>query len=112
VSAPAQAAATAAILDQAHVEAGRGHNTRWRNWLATEIAAWGLRVYPSAANFLLVGFDHAGSRSAAAADDFLMSRGVIVRAVASYGLPQCLRISVGTEAGNRAAVGALREFLS
>lgn len=112
VSAPAQAAAVAAVRDSAHVEAGRAHNTHWRNWLATEIAALGLRVYPSVANFILVGFDATGPRSAAAADTFLAARGVIVRAVTSYGLPNCLRISVGAEAGNRAAVAALAEFLA
>lgn len=112
VSAPAQAAAVAAVKDEAHVAAGRAHNTRWRNWLAAEIAALGLKVYPSVANFILVGFDRTGSRTAAAADEFLASRGVIVRAVSSYGLPHCLRISVGSEEGNRAAVATLAEFMS
>ena len=112
VSAPAQAAALAAVNDRAHVEAARAHNTRWRQWLASEIAGLGLKVYPSVANFILIGFDEAGRRTAAAADAFLMQRGVIVRAVTAYGLPQCLRISVGTEEGNRAAVAALREFMS
>jgi histidinol-phosphate aminotransferase len=112
VSAPAQAAAIAAVRDQAHVSAGKAHNTRWRNWLATEIQALGLKVYPSVANFVLIGFDRAGPRTAAAADEFLASRGVIVRAVSSYGLPHCLRISVGSEEANRAAVAALAEFLA
>ena len=112
VSAPAQAAALAAVNDRAHVEAARAHNTRWRQWLASEIAGLGLKVYPSVANFILIGFDEAGRRTAAAADAFLMQRGVIVRAVTAYGLPQCLRVSVGTEEGNRAAVAALREFMS
>jgi histidinol-phosphate aminotransferase len=112
VSAPAQAAAIAAVRDQAHVAAGKAHNTRWRNWLSAEIQALGLKVYPSVANFVLVGFDRAGPRTAAAADEFLASRGVIVRAVSSYGLPDCLRISVGSEEGNRAAIAALAEFLA
>ncbi|MBU6155572.1 MAG: histidinol-phosphate transaminase [Alphaproteobacteria bacterium] len=112
VSAPAQAAAVAAVRDQAHVAAGRAHNSRWRNWLAAEIAALGLKVHPSVANFILVDFDRTGPRTAAAADEFLASRGVIVRAVSSYGLPHCLRISVGSEEGNRAAVAALAEFMA
>jgi histidinol-phosphate aminotransferase len=112
VSAPAQAAAIAAVRDQAHVAAGKAHNTRWRNWLSAEIQALGLKVYPSVANFVLVGFDRTGPRTAAAADEFLASRGVIVRAVSSYGLPDCLRISVGSEEGNRAAIAALAEFLA
>jgi len=111
VSTPAQAAACAAIRDTAHVEAGRAHNTRWRNWLAAEIKALGLQVNPSEANFLLVRFEDTGSRSAKAADEFLCRRGVIVRAVAAYGLPNCLRISVGSEEANRAAASTLREFM-
>ncbi|MFN9161687.1 MAG: pyridoxal phosphate-dependent aminotransferase, partial [Alphaproteobacteria bacterium] len=112
VSAPAQAAAVAAVKNEAHVAAGKAHNTRWRNWLAAEIAALGLKVHPSVANFILVGFERTGPRTAAAADAFLASRGVVVRAVSSYGLPHCLRISVGTEEGNRAAVAALAEFMA
>ena len=41
-----------------------------------------------------------------------MNRGVILRAVGAYGLPNCLRLSVGTEEGNKAAVAALEEFMS
>lgn len=112
VSTPAQAAASAAIRDTAHVEAGRAHNTRWRHWLTAQITALGLEVYPSEANFLLVSFETAGNRTAEAADEFLMRKGVIIRAVSAYGLPHCLRISVGSEEENTAAVAALREFMA
>ncbi len=112
VSTPAQAAAREAILDRAHMSASRSHNTHWRSWLEAEISSLGLRVFPSQANFLLVGFEAAGTRAAKAADDFLLRKGIIVRAVTAYGLPDCLRISVGTEEANRAVVAALREFLS
>jgi histidinol-phosphate aminotransferase len=112
VSTPAQAAAREAILDVSHISAARSHNTRWRSWLAAEIASLGLRVFPSQANFLLVGFHADGPRTAPAADEFLLRRGIIVRAVTAYGLPQCLRISVGSEDANRAVVAALREFMS
>jgi histidinol-phosphate aminotransferase len=39
-----------------------------------------------------------------------MSRGVILRSCASYALPQCLRLTVGSEDANRAVVAALKEF--
>ncbi len=112
LSTPAQAAAVAAVLDREHVARSREHNTRWRDWLSKEISALGLKVYPAAANFLLVEFPASGSRTASEADRFLMNRGVILRAVSAYGLPHCLRISVGTEEANRAAVAALQEFMS
>lgn len=112
VSTAAQAAAVAALQDQSHTADSKAHNTRWLVWLTEQISALGLKVYPSVANFLLVEFPAAGKHTAAAADDFLMKKGVIVRAVTAYGLPTCLRISVGTEEGNHAAVAALKEFMS
>lgn len=112
VSTAAQAAAVAALQDQVHVATSKAHNSQWLAWLSQQVAALGLKVYPSVANFLLVEFPSNGRHTAAAADDFLMKRGVIVRSVGAYGLPDCLRISVGTEEGNRAAIAALKEFMS
>jgi histidinol-phosphate aminotransferase len=112
VSTAAQAAAVAAIRDRAHVARSKAHNSEWLAWLTREVAALGLKVYPSVANFLLIEFPSVGAKTAAAADAFLMKRGVILRAVGAYGLPHCLRISVGTEEGNKAAVAALKEFMA
>jgi histidinol-phosphate aminotransferase len=112
VSAPAQAAAVAALADRDHLARSAAHNAQWRDWLATEVAALGLTVRPSVANFLLIEFPAGGKHTAAAADAFLLDRGIILRSVSAYGLPNALRISVGTQEGNRAAVAALREFLS
>ncbi len=111
VSSAAQAAAVAAIRDRAHVELCAQHNAKWLPWLAGRIAATGLNVRSSVANFLLIEFPPDGHKTAAAADAFLMSKGVILRSVAAYGLPHCLRISVGTEEANHAAVAALEEFM-
>jgi histidinol-phosphate aminotransferase len=41
-----------------------------------------------------------------------MSRGVIMRGCRSYDLPQCLRLTIGSEEANLAALGALREFVA
>ena len=48
---------------------------------------------------------------AKSADDFLKSRGIIMRRVAAYGLPTCLRMTIGTEDDNRKVVAALASFL-
>ena len=112
VSAPAQAAAIAGLQDRQHVANSKSHNSRWLAWLSESISSLGLKVSPSAANFLLVEFPANGTKTAAAADEFLYCRGIIVRPVTSYGLPNCLRISVGTEEANRAAVAALKEFMA
>jgi histidinol-phosphate/aromatic aminotransferase/cobyric acid decarboxylase-like protein len=46
------------------------------------------------------------------ADEFLVSRGLVLRRMEAYGLPGALRLTVGTEAANRAIVLALKEFLA
>jgi histidinol-phosphate aminotransferase len=111
VNIAAQNAAVAALGDQAFVERVVRHNETWRSWLIGEIRKLsnaGIRVDDSAGNFLLLHF--ADAKRAGEADRFLMSRGIITRGCASYGLPQCLRLTVGSEEANRAAVAALKEF--
>jgi histidinol-phosphate aminotransferase len=111
VNAPAIAAGIAAIKDQAHVERARAHNTQWLSWLSDEIAKLGLTVTPSVGNFLLIHFPETKGRTAKEADAFLTKRGLILRAVAGYKLPNCLRMTVGSEEANRLVVAALKEFL-
>jgi histidinol-phosphate aminotransferase len=110
VSAPAIAAAVAALKDAAHLAKATAHNDRWLPWLASEIAALGLTVTPSAGNFLLVHFPGDGAGSAEQADRFLSARGLILRRMEAYGIPQALRLSVGSEEANRAVVEALAAF--
>jgi histidinol-phosphate aminotransferase len=112
VSAPAIAAGIAAIEDHAHQERSREHNTRWLAWLAQEFGKLGLKVTPSVANFLLIHFPETKGRTAKDADAFLTSRGLILRQVAGYRLPNALRMSVGTEEANRLVVAALNDFLA
>ncbi len=110
VSVAAQRAAAAALSDHAHLEKSFAHNKTWRAWLVDNIRKLGLKVDDSVGNFVLVHFKDA--KTAAAADTFLNSRGVILRDVIVYGLPQCLRLTVGTEEANRRVVEALREFVA
>jgi histidinol-phosphate aminotransferase len=106
----AVAAGIAALSDGAHLEAAIAHNARWRAWLAGEIAGLGIQVTPSVANFLLLHFSDAAE--ARAADGFLTARGLVLRAVGAYGLPQCLRLTIGSEEANRLVVASLAEFCS
>jgi histidinol-phosphate aminotransferase len=66
---------------------------------------------PSAANFLLVVFPTTPGRTAKDAEAFLGSRGLIVRNVGGYGLPNHLRITIGLEEHNRAVAEALSDFM-
>ena len=65
----------------------------------------------SACNFVLVRFPAAPGRDAAQADAFLKERGIIVRRVESYGLPDCLRVTIGLEEEMRAFAAAMKEFM-
>ena len=111
VNAPAIAAGVAAIRDAAHVERSRTHNTKWLAWLTEEIGKLGLPVTPSVANFVLIHFPDTKGKTAKDADAFLTKRGLILRQVGAYKLPNALRMSVGTEEANRLVVKALAEFL-
>jgi histidinol-phosphate aminotransferase len=111
VSSAAMAAGIAAIRDRAHIETSRAHNERWLAWLIEQIPKLGLAVTPSVANFVLIHFPTAKGRTAADADAFLTRRGLILRRVAAYKLPNALRMSVGTEEANRLALDALSEFM-
>lgn len=111
VGSPALAAGAAAIADKAHVEEAVAHNDQWLAWLTEELAKLGLKVTPSVGNFLLVHFPIEAKHNAAAADAYLMGRGIILRRMDGYGLPTTLRLTVGSQEANRAVIAALREFL-
>lgn len=112
VSVAAMEAGVAAIRDSEHFEKARAHNEKWLGWLTTEIGKLGLSVAPSVANFLLIRFPDDAGHTAKEADLFLTQRGLILRQVASYGLPAYLRLTIGTEEANRLVVQALADFMS
>ena len=111
VSSVALAAGLAAFEDTAYAELCKRHNDYWLPWLSEKMTALGLAVVPSVGNFLLVRFPGTTGRDAVAADAFLRSRGVIVRAVAAYGLGDYLRFTVGTGEENQVVIESLAEFM-
>jgi histidinol-phosphate aminotransferase len=110
VNIAAQAAAVAALAEPGWVERSRAHNRDWRERLATALRDLGLRVWPSEGNFLLVDF--ATAARAAAANASLKSHGIIVRAMGSYDLPHCLRITIGAAEDCIAVTEALAAFVA
>jgi histidinol-phosphate aminotransferase len=112
VGAAGQAAAIAAIEDVAAVDKARAHNDVWLPWFSAEVAKLGLKPFPSVANFLLVEFPEDEKRGAKAANAFMQARGILLRPVGVYGLPRCLRITIGTEDEMRKLAAALAEFLA
>ena len=109
VNAPSIAAGVAALADVAHVERAREHNEKWLGWLTDEIRKLGLKVTPSVGNFILIHFPDA--KTAKDADARLTARGLVLRAVGAYHLPNALRMSVGTEEANRGVVATLAEMM-
>jgi histidinol-phosphate aminotransferase len=107
-----QEAAIAALGDEDFQAASVAHVEQWRPWLFQQFGGLGLECTPSAANFLLVRFPEVPGRTAIEAEAFLASRGLLVRGVAGYGLPQHLRITIGLEQHNRAVVDALTDFVN
>jgi len=94
VNIAAQAAAIAALAEPGWVEKNIAHNTEWRAKLADALTAAGIKVWPSEGNFILADF---GTPEACrAADARLRAHGLIVRGMGGYGLPACLRITIGT----------------
>ncbi|OYX42224.1 MAG: histidinol-phosphate transaminase [Rhodobacterales bacterium 32-67-9] len=100
--------AEAAVRDQDYVARCREDNSRMRAWLAEALAEKGVPSDTSTANFILARF--ADEDEAAACDQFLQGQGLIVRRVSSYGLPHCLRITIGDEASCRRVAHAIGQF--
>ncbi|MCX5494595.1 histidinol-phosphate transaminase [Kaistia dalseonensis] len=111
VSAPAIAAGAAALSDRAHVESAVAHNEEWLPRVTYALEGLGLQVTPSVANFVLIHFPGTKGKTAAEADDYLLSHGIVLRRVASYGLPDALRMTIGTAEANEATIAALRHFM-
>lgn len=110
VGSAAQAAGVAAFEDLEFVAKVKKHNDEWMPWTAEQVRALGFEVPPSVGNFILVRFPTDKGRDALSADAFLKARGIIVRRMAGYGLPESLRVTIGREDEMRAFVEALSEF--
>ena len=111
VNSLAQAAASAALFDDAFLELSRQVNQEGLKQLITAADEFGLPYVPSWGNFLLIKM---GDAADAGTQVFqaLLANGVITRPVANYGLPQWLRISVGTREENAKCIQALRQVIA
>lgn len=103
----AQAGALAALDDRAHLQRTRETNFTGMQFWQDALGHDGIEYVPSAGNFILtrVGDGDAVFRA-------LQQRGVIVRPMGGYQLPEWVRISIGTQAGNERCLTALREVLA
>ncbi len=108
VGIPGLVASLAALDDDDHLQSVVAANASERAWLAAELGSRALSVAPSQTNFLLVDF----AQEASGIEARLLENGVVLRPMGGYGLPTCLRVTVGTRAENRRLLDALDEALS
>ena len=108
LSAAQLSAAEAAIRDTEWVEKCRAENARLRTSLAKSLAELGVPSDTSSANFVLARF--ADTKTAMDCEDKLRADGILVRLVAGYKLPNCLRITVGTEEDCARVVASVAAF--
>ena len=101
-------AAEAAIRDTGWVARCAADNARLRDRLAAALADAGVPSDPSSANFVLARF--ASPAEAEACEAELRADGILVRKVGGYGLPECLRITVGDEAACDRVAAVVRRF--
>lgn len=111
VNSLAQAAASAALFDEAFLQESRRVNDEGLAMLNRAMSEFGFPTIPSKGNFVLVKIGNAPD-AGMAMFKALLARGVITRPVANYQLPQWLRISVGTEKENKACINAMRDALA
>jgi histidinol-phosphate aminotransferase len=103
----AQAGALAGLQDLEHQRKTRELTIEGRNWLQTEFGAMGLEFVPSFANFVLVKVG-----DGKAVFQALMRKGIIVRDMNAYGLPEWIRVSIGTMEQNRRFLDELKAVVA
>jgi histidinol-phosphate aminotransferase len=104
VNSIALAGALAALDDEAHLRETKRVVDEGRAYLQEQFAEMRIRFVPAVANFLMINVGDGG-----AVFEELLKRKIIVRPLKGYGLPDWVRISVGTMEENRKLIAALRE---
>jgi histidinol-phosphate aminotransferase len=112
VNAAAIAAGVAAVEDTEALRRARAHNDKWLPWLSERLSKLGLDLTPSVGNFVLPRFPDDPNHNSDAAFAYLQSRGIITRKMGGYGLPACLRITIGTGEENEQVAATLAEFMA
>jgi histidinol-phosphate aminotransferase len=110
ISGPAQAAAIAALQDEAHTKMSKDHNRQWRQRIISEFARLGLHFEPGSGNFIMIVLP--SPEIATRAYNHLRISGVLTRQLHDYRLSNCLRITIGTSSDNKLLLQSLEEFVS
>ena len=111
VNTPAIIAGIAAVEDIDFQKMSVAHNFEWMAWFEKQLKILNLTFEKSLTNFLLIKFPNDIKYSAQSAEDFLAKKGILVRGMAVYNLPNYLRVSIGTEKENITLINELKIFL-
>ena len=111
VNTPAIIAGIAAVEDIDFQKMSVAHNFKWMAWFEKQLTKLNLTFEKSLTNFLLIKFPNDIKYSAQSAEDFLAKKGILVRGMAVYNLPNYLRVSIGTEKENITLINELKIFL-
>jgi histidinol-phosphate aminotransferase len=106
VNSMAQAGGLAALDDEEHVRKTRQNNLEGRKFFEETLRAMSVEFVPSHANFILARVGDGRGVFAA-----LQAGGIIVRPMEGYGLPEWIRISIGTPRENQRCAKALKKIL-
>jgi histidinol-phosphate aminotransferase len=111
VNSAAQAAGVVALTDKDFLSDIRVRNRADLDRLTHELQSLGLEIVPSAGNFVLIRFSGTLRKAAKATNDRLLSEGIILRHVPDHGLPDYIRMTLGTPAECGRVIGSLKQFL-
>lgn len=104
----AQSAALAALSDSEYLEKTLNNNATGMEYLNTELENLGFTLIPSHANFILCELN--SEEKVAFLNDSLLKKGIAIRPLTAFGLPTCIRITIGLEEENQTLIQALKEI--
>jgi histidinol-phosphate aminotransferase len=107
VSVMAEAAGLGAIRDEAHVRKTVENNAAGASWLMERFAELGIQAVPTSANFIYFNIDEDGNEFSKR----MQAEGVIVRSLVPWGIPNAIRVSIGTAEENEIFVRALKKIV-
>ena len=105
------AAGIAALNDESHLQKVVSHNSSIKSWFVDELNNLGFKAYNTQANFVFIIIPENKNQTASLINDHLLSKGIAVRYLLSYGIENALRITLGTKEELNKTIEMLKEFI-
>ena len=103
-------AGKAALEDHEHLKKVINHNSETKQWFIEELNDLGFKAYPTQANFIFVIIPENKHQNAKKINEYLLSKGLALRYLSTYGITNGLRITLGTKEELHKALELLKEF--